>query len=125
VITSLQEQHGMTMISWLLMFMVLGFFVMLGLRLAPVYLENYTIKNALTSLQQEPLINRKPIGEIRRMLNRRFDINSIDHLSRENIKISRSGGVTKVAVNYEKRQPIIGNIDVIVTFDESITLITN
>ena len=122
---SMARQHGITMISWLVILMVVGFFIMLGLRLAPIYMQNYTVKNIMTDLQQEPLISRKPVSEIRNMLQRRFDINGIDTLDRENIKINRSGGVTSVEVTYETRQHIAGNVDVVVTFNESINLIAN
>jgi hypothetical protein len=119
------RQRGITMISWLVILMVIGFFIMLGLRLAPIYMQNYTVKNIMTDLQQEPLISRKPVGEIRQMLQRRFDINGIDTLDRDNIKISRSGGETTVEVSYETRQHIAGNVDVVVTFNESLKLIAN
>jgi hypothetical protein len=123
--STLRRQQGLTLISWLVILMMVGFFIMLGLRLAPVYMQNYTVKNILTDLQQEPLISRKPPGEIRQMLLRRFDINGIENLGRENIKVSRAGGKTKVEVAYETRQHIAGNVDVVVTFNESLDLIAN
>jgi hypothetical protein len=122
---SMHRQRGLTLISWLVVFMVIGFFIMLGLRLGPIYMHNYSVKNIMADLQQEPLISRKPVGEIRQMLMRRFDINGIENLGRDNIKISRSGGTTKVEVVYETRQHIAGNVDVVVTFNESLELIAN
>jgi hypothetical protein len=121
----MQRQQGLTMISWLLIFMVMGFFIMLGLRMGPIYMQNYMVKNIMQELQQEPLISRKPLIEIRKMLQRRFDINGIENLKREHIKISRAGGETTVAVVYEVRQPIVGNVDVVVSFNETLELIAN
>jgi hypothetical protein len=120
-----RRQRGITLITWLVIFMVIGFFIMLGLRLAPIYMHNYSVKNIITDLQKEPLISRKPVGEIRTMLMRRFDINGIEDLGRDNIKITRTGGTTKVEVVYETRQHIAGNVDVVVMFNESIDLIAN
>ena len=119
------KQSGLTLITWLIIFMMIGFFIMLGLRLAPIYMQNYTVKNIVTDLQKEPLISRKPVGEIRKMLINRFDINGIENLGRDNIKITRTGGTTKVEVVYETRQHIAGNVDVVVMFNESIDLIAN
>ncbi len=101
------------------------FFIMVGLRVGPVYLEHYSVKNILESLQDEPFISRKPTGEIRRMLLSRFDVNNINDLGREQVKIRRSGGVTSIEISYEKRRPIVGNMDVIMTFNESIELVAN
>ena len=120
-----RQQRGATLITWLVIFMMIGFFIMLGLRLAPIYMQNYTVKNIIEDLQTEPMIGRKPVGEIRQMLLRRFDINGIRELGRDNVKISRSGGTTKVEVAYETRQHIVANVDVVVTFNESLDLIAN
>jgi hypothetical protein len=122
---SLKNQHGLTMISWLLVLTMVGFFIMVGMKLAPVYLQHYTIKNVLESVRKEILSNRKPVTEIRTMLSRRLDMNSIDTLKRENIKIRRSSGITTIEVNYEERRPIVGNLDAIMTFHESVELVAN
>jgi hypothetical protein len=120
-----RQQQGLTLITWLVILMMVGFFIMLGLRLAPIYIQNYTVKNILTDLQQEPLVSRKPAGEIRQMLLNRFDINGISTLGREDIQIRRSGGKTDIKVVYETRQHVVGNVDVVVMFNESIELIAN
>lgn len=122
---SLKNQHGLTMISWLLVLTMVGFFIMVGMKLAPVYLQNYTIRNILESVRKEILTSRKPVTEIRTMLSRRFNMNSIDNLKRENIKIRRSSGITTIEVNYEERRPIVGNLDAIMTFHESVELVAN
>ncbi|MGD8589847.1 MAG: DUF4845 domain-containing protein [Chromatiales bacterium] len=119
------KQQGLTLITWLVIFMMIGFFILLGLRLGPIYLQNYTVKNIITDLQQEPLVSRKPVGEIRQMLLSRFDINGIRDLNRKNIKLSRSGGTTKIEVVYETRQHVVGNVDVVVMFNDSIELTAN
>ncbi|MEN8177792.1 MAG: DUF4845 domain-containing protein [Pseudomonadota bacterium] len=121
----LKRQRGLTMISWLVVLIVIGFFIMVGLRVGPVYMEHYSVKNILQALEEEPFISRKPIGEIRNMLIKRFNINNIRNLNRDQIKIRRSGGVTTIELNYEQRRPIAGNMDVIMTFNESIELIAN
>lgn len=122
---SKKRQRGLTFISWLVIFTVAGFFVMVGLRIGPVYLENYTIKNILESVQNEHLVNRKPVSEIRQMIMRRLNINSIKSIKRENLKIRRSSGVTKIEIDYEDRRPIMGNLDAIMTFHESVELVAN
>ncbi|MEN8167088.1 MAG: DUF4845 domain-containing protein [Pseudomonadota bacterium] len=122
---SQKNQHGLTMISWLLVLTMVGFFIMVGMKLAPVYLQHYTIMNILESVQKESLISRKPVAEIRTMISRRLNINSVDKLKRENIKIRRSSGITTIEVNYEERRPIVGNLDAIMTFNESVELVAN
>ncbi|MDJ0806673.1 MAG: DUF4845 domain-containing protein [Gammaproteobacteria bacterium] len=121
----MKRQHGLTMISWLVVLTVIGFFIMVGLRVVPVYLEHHSVKNVLESLNHEPFISRKPVSEIRNMLFRRFDINNINGLDREQVRIRRSGGITTIEINYEKRRPIAGNVEVLMTFNERLELVAN
>jgi hypothetical protein len=122
---SVKNQQGLTMISWLLVFTMVGFFIMVGMKLAPVYMQHYTIKNVLESLAQETLVSRKTVSEIRTMLTRRFDMNNIRTLERDQVKIRRSSGITTIQVSYEERRPIVGNLDAIMTFHESVELVPN
>ncbi|MEJ2454478.1 MAG: DUF4845 domain-containing protein [Candidatus Thiodiazotropha sp.] len=115
----------MTFLSWLVVLAVLGFIVMVGIKITPVYLEHYSVKESLESLKHEPLISRKPVGDIRKMLFRRLEINNITTLSKDEVSIKRSGGVTTINVSYEERRPIFGNLSLVMTFNDSVELIAN
>jgi hypothetical protein len=122
---SKKREQGLTFISWLVVLFVAGFAIMIGLKIIPVYLDHYAVKSSLESIKNEPLISRKPVTEIRKMLLARLDINSIRFLGKDNILINRSGGVTKVTIKYEERREVVGNLSMIMTFDDSIELISN
>lgn len=122
---TLNKQRGMTFLSWLVVLAVLGFIVMVGIKITPVYLEHYSVKESLESLKHEPLISRKPVGDIRKMLFRRLEINNITTLSKDEVSIKRSGGVTTINVSYEERRPIFGNLSLVMTFNDSVELIAN
>jgi hypothetical protein len=119
------KQNGMTFISLLVLLVVLGFFVMVGLKVTPVYLDHFAINKSLDSLKEEPLIGRKSVTEIRKMLFRRFEINNIRHIQKDHVKISRSRGVTNVSVKYEENRHLLGNMSLLMTFDNSIELFSN
>ena len=120
-----KRQQGLTFISWLVILVVIGFFVLIGLKVTPVYMEHFSVKAALESLKNEPLISRKPVSDIRKMLNRRLDMNSIYSLTKDQILIDRRGGVTTVRIKYEERRNIVANMSLVMSFDDSIELISN
>ncbi|MCU7810462.1 MAG: DUF4845 domain-containing protein [Candidatus Thiodiazotropha sp. (ex Notomyrtea botanica)] len=122
---SRQKQQGLTFISWLVVLIVVGFMVMVGLKITPVYLEHFTIRKSLESLKDEPLLSRKPVREIRKILFRRFDMNSIYDLTKDEVIIKRKGGITEVTVKYEERRNVVGNLSLVMTFEDSIELISN
>lgn len=118
--TQVHAQRGMTAIGWLIVLGLLAFFVLLVLRLAPGYLEFYKVESVIDSLKDEPYIGNKTPMEIRSLLQRRIDVNSIDHVDAKDIKIEQSGGRTTITADYEVRVPMIGNVDAVSKFHKSI-----
>ena len=122
---SRNKQQGLTFISLLVILVMVGIFVLVGIKITPVYMDHYAIKTTLESLESEPLISRKPLRDIRTILMRRLDMNNIYGLRKDEITIKRSGGVTRITVAYEERRNIIGNLSLVMTFDDSVELISN
>ncbi len=115
------RQSGMTMIGFLLMFMLIGFFALLVLKIGPIYLEHFKIKSSLESLKNDPDFATRTKEEILTTLQKRWDINSVDRVTAaKDVKVSRQGGKLTVQVAYEAVEHIMGNVDVLVTFDDSI-----
>ena len=119
------RQRGMTGAGWLLVLFLIGFFSLLILKLATVYMENYTVKTVLASLEQEPLITKKSVTEIRKMIRRRMKVNGIYEFDKDAIKITRDGGVTTVEIDYEVQKNVAGNVDLLVFFSDSVELVSN
>lgn len=114
------RQSGMTLISFMLMFVLIGFFMLLILKLAPIYLENLKVTSTLNALQKEPgLVDRSP-KEIIAMVQKRWDINSIDRISAaDSLTIDKSGGSVRINVDYEVEEHVLANISVLVKFKDS------
>ena len=119
------RQRGMTGAGWLLVLFLIGFFSLLTLKLAPVYLDNYKVRTVLASLEEEPLITKKSVADIRKMIKRRMKVNGFYDFDKDSIVITRDGGVTTVEIAYEVQENIVGNIDLLVFFSDSVELVSN
>ena len=115
----------MTGTGWLVGLALIGFFSMLIIKLAPVYMENYSVKTVLASLKEEPLITKRSTGEIRKMINRRLKVNGVYDMDKDAISIKKDGGILKVGINYQVTKHMAGNVDVLMTFSEEIELVSN
>jgi len=122
---NINKQQGMTGMGWLTILFLIGFFALLTFKLAPVYLENYSVKSILHSFEEEPLITTKSKADIRRMFMSRLITNGIRDIKKENIKIDKKPGILKIGFDYFVRKPMVGNIDVILTFSKEIELVSN
>jgi hypothetical protein len=116
------RQSGMTLISFLTVFVVAGFMILMMLQLVPVYLDHMKVKSTLDGLSNESGLAEKPASEIRKMLQKRWDINSVNDLSAENnVFIEKKNGVVTIQVVYEVEKPIMGNMSALIKFDDSIS----
>lgn len=120
-----KRQQGMTLLGWILVLGLIAFFVLLTLRLLPGYMENFKVAETLESLRNEPDITRKSPAEIRKLIDRRFMINDVSSISARDVKITNDKGRMTVRARYEIRVPILGNVDAVTRFDESVELIRN
>lgn len=118
------HQSGMTLISFMLMFVLIGFFMLLILKLAPIYLENLKVTSTLNALKKEPGLADKTPKEILAMVQKRWDINSIDRISaNDSLVVDKTGGFVKIQVDYEVEEHILANISVLVKFKDTYTMI--
>ena len=119
------RQGGMTGTGWLVVLALIGFFSMLIIKLAPVYMENYSVKTVLASLKEEPLITKKSVAEVRKMIERRLKVNGVYDMDKDAIRIKKEGGILKVDITYQVTKHMAGNIDVLLSFSDDIQLVAN
>ena len=119
------RQNGMTAIGWMLMLGLIAFFTLITLRLVPLYLEYAKVVTALESLEDEPGITRKTKSEIIKMLQKRFEVNDIETVSAKQVHIKKDKGILTVSIDYERREHLISNIDIVATFDKKIEVVAN
>lgn len=122
---NLQRQQGMTLFGWIVVLGLIAFFVLLTLRLMPNYLENFKVAETLQSLRNEPEITRKSTVEIRKLIDRRFMINDVTSIAAKDVQITNEKGRMTVRAQYEIRVPVLGNVDAVTKFDESVEMIRN
>ena len=116
------KQRGMTLISWILVLGVAFLFGVAALRLVPVYLEYYKITSSLASVQREFNGQSVTVGELRTALAKRFDIESVRVIKKEDVKIERQAGGYALRAKYDHRAPFIANVGFIVAFDKSVQI---
>ena len=118
----IRRQGGMSLIGFLLVLAMVVFMVYMGMRITPIYLEYFSVVNAMDGLAQERgSANYSPFDIKRKILDRLYVSYSDDNVKSEDIRIVRNNG-TWVRVSYEVRKPMIGNIDVIASFDRQVML---
>jgi predicted membrane protein len=114
-----KKQSGMTMLSWLIVLAIVVFFILIGIKMVPTYLENYSIKQVLKNMENDRDVRAMSAGEMKKSFLKRLKINSVYEFDRDAIKIKKEKSGTSFKVDYEIRKPVAGNVSIIMVFSES------
>ncbi len=114
-----RKQGGITLIGFIIVAAVAGFFVYIGMKLFPMYSEYYAVKSALKGLAAEPNAGNLDPGRIQTLLFRRLDMSYSDSIKKDNVKIQRVDSGWQIEVKYEVRKPLVANLDVVGRFQAS------
>lgn len=117
---SVKQQQGLTLISILFILGLIAFVVLITLKIVPIYMDHSKVVNALKAVEQSPGIETKSEYEVRDSLNKRFNINYVYDVTQDDIKVVKHGNYLKVTIEYETVQKIVGNLSVLVEFNDSI-----
>lgn len=114
-----KHQQGLTLISLIFVLGLIGFFVLLTLKIVPIYLDHGKVKSALAALKETPDIQTKSEAEIRDSLTKRFNINYVYDVTQDEIKVVKHGEYLKVDIEYETVVKLVANLSVLAEFHDS------
>lgn len=97
---------------------LIGFFTLLILKIAPIYINHSRVVNAIKAVENTTDIVTKSKSEIKTSLEKRFDMNYVEHVKPEDVTIVAQPGYVRVEVDYERVERIFGNLSVLVEFHE-------
>ncbi len=92
--------------------------VLLVLKIAPIYMNHSKVKNALEAVEAMPDIETMSKREIETSLSKRFNLNYVEDVTLNDVEIVKQPDYLSVRISYEVVQPIIGNLSVLVEFDD-------
>lgn len=115
------SQEGLTLLGFVIVIVVVGIFTLIGIRLFPIYSEYYNVVGAMENLKNQPEIAQKSPPQIKDLFFRKLYVNYVESVEKKNVLVSRTGGL-HIRVKYEVRRPMIGNLDVVASFDKKVML---
>ena len=114
---SMKRQEGVTAIGWLIILGLIGFFVLLTLKMVPTYMEYYKIVSTLESLEEESALDTRGIRDL---IERRFDISYVSTISHKDVRIQSAGKFYRVTAKYDAIEHLFGNVSVLMKFEKQV-----
>ena len=118
------KQAGVTLIGFLFIMIIVGFFAYMAMKLLPSYSEYMGVTKSMKQIATEGTAG-KSLNDIRRELMFKMSFQYVDDATVRpaNITIQRDpNGGNQLNVTYDKQIPFIYNIDFLLHFDKSVPL---
>ena len=117
------KQSGITLIGFLVVLIVVGFFGFMAMKLIPAYTEFMGVNKAMNDIATGSM-EGKTLDDVRRDLMKKMDFQYVDDatIKPKDITIKREGNAAQLSVTYDKRVPFMYNIDFLLHFEKSVAL---
>jgi hypothetical protein len=113
-----RRQRGMAMIQWMLLVLIVGGTATVAIRTIPHYIDYYTMVSVVEALPKNQ-VHVMSKQKIRDSLRKRFKINNIRDVDiAKVVGIERKRGATALTLDYEVREHLFYNIDLIMSFSK-------
>ncbi|GLQ45610.1 DUF4845 domain-containing protein [Dyella lipolytica] len=115
------KQAGITLMGFLIVLAVVGFFAYMAMKLVPSYTEYAGVVKAMNQVSSEG-VEGKSLDEIRRELMFKLGFQYVDDatIHPSDITMGQGAGGNQLHVSYDKQVPFIYNIDFLIHFDKSV-----
>ncbi|WP_278800283.1 DUF4845 domain-containing protein [Marinobacter nauticus] len=111
----LTTQHGGAL-TMMIMALFFGGLLTLAIKIGPAYLDDFTIQEALESLDGTDGLSQMGPAQVRSLINKRLSVNNVDGFDPKNISVEKNGELVVIKVDYEVRNNIFRNVDTVVHF---------
>ena len=117
------KQSGITLISFLIVLIVVGFFGFMAMKLVPAYTEFLGVDKAMNQVASSG-VQGKTLDDVRRdlMFKLGFQYVGDSTIKPKDITIKRDGNAAQLNVTYDKRIPFMYNIDFLLHFEKTVAL---
>ena len=117
-----RRQHGITLIGFAIVLVVVGFFAYMGMILGPSYSEYYGVVKAMKFVAGEATPNSTDISSMRKGLDRQFNVGYVESVEGSDAVLIREKTGNVLSMTYEVRKPFVYNIDFVMKFNYSVPL---
>ena len=119
-VNNLSRQRGISLAGVLLIAVLLGLFFTVGLKVGPLYVDHNLITVLCQDLIDNGEANSMTVTEVRDRISSTLRNNNVTDFDLNSIRLGKENGEAIITVAYEKRVPLIANLDILATFDESL-----
>lgn len=120
-----KKETGITFLGILFLLVLGGLLAYVAMRVAPMYIEFWTIEKTLQDLADKAKVENYTAAEMRKSFDKILDVNSITIVNSRDLSIETGKEGTTLSVSYTKCAPLIDRLEICGNFEPTITFQTN
>lgn len=117
---SLVKQKGLSAFGWLVVIFLFGVALTITYAMIPAYYDNTLVADGLKSIGSSPDVKSLSREQVVARLQNYFDLNGVRGEPTKNIKVVRRSEGMLINIDYEVRENIFGNVDVVMRFENQL-----
>jgi len=114
-----KSQRGMTGMGIMMILILVGFVLFIAIKLFPLYLEGFKVTSTLNGLTTDSRVEGATDRQIKELILKKLQVDDVDSVMAEHIKVDSSGKKRKVSIEYEGRVHMMSNVDAVVVFGKN------
>ncbi|MBD2839335.1 DUF4845 domain-containing protein [Pseudomonas sp. JM0905a] len=117
--TFARKQKGMSVLGWLLVLAVVAFLASTAFKVIPHYLDFFSLEKIISSVETEKALEIRTIPDFYSHVSKGMQVNGIRDLDLDKaLKVTLENNEFQAHLKYEKREPLVENLDLVVRFDK-------
>jgi hypothetical protein len=115
-----RQQRGFSKLGLIFMLVVLVSGLTFGLKVLPVYIDHNFVRGVAETLLESGRATSMTQAEVREEIAASMRVNNVRDFDLDSITTSRANGASAISITYERRIPLVANMDIILSFDDQI-----
>lgn len=118
-----RSQKGLSMLSWIMVLALVAFFASTAFKMLPHYFDYMSMDKIISGVESDKTMEVRTVRDFYSHVRKGMGVNGIRDLDLEEaLKVVIENNEFKVHLDYEKREPLIRNLDLVANFDKEYRL---
>lgn len=117
--TFARSQRGLSLLGWMMVLAIVAFLASTAFKIIPHYMDYYALEKLITSVENEKGQGISTPADFRDYVRKGMQVNSIRDIDLDKaLDVKLENNDFYATLKYEKREPLIENLDLVVHFDK-------
>ena len=110
-----KRQTGVSLLGLIIVAAVLIVVLLIGMKLAPSYIEFFAIKKAVNAIASDKTASSS-VAEVRKSFDKYATIDDISTIKGTDLEITKDGGSMVIRAAYRREVPLVANVGIYIDF---------